>query len=263
MRLGDIDVAYADHGSGPPVVLVHGLAEDRGSWPQAQRELPGRRTVAYDLRGHGETGLGAADGTLTQLGGDLVALLEGLTGPAACVGFSLGGTVVLRAAVDRPDLVTRAVVLGTSSVVGRAAVGFYEQRIALVQSGNAGAVRAALHDDTAAAVVQADAETVDAVVDQRVAAVGGGAGYVNAARAMAGLRESPLTPELGRVRCHVDVIGADGDAFCPRKAADILLDSLPDAGYHEVAGAGHLMNVDRPESVTELLRRLLDLREAS
>lgn len=261
MRLGDVEVAYSDHGSGPPVVLVHGLAEDQGSWPEPQRELPGRRTVAYDLRGHGGTGLGEADGTLAQLGGDLVALLERVTGPAVCVGFSLGGTVVLRAALDRPDLVKSAVVLGTSSVVGRAAVEFYERRIALVRSGDAGAVRAALREDTAAAVVRADAATVDTVVDQRVAALGDGGGYVNAARAMAGLRDAPLTPELGRVRCHVDVVGADGDAFCPRKAADILTGALPDAEYHEIAGAGHLMNVDRPERVTELLRRLLDRRE--
>lgn len=262
MRLGDIDVAYSDHGSGPAVVLVHGLAEDRMTWPEPQRELPGRRTVAYDLRGHGESALGDADGTLAQLGGDLVALLDEVTGPAVCVGFSLGGTVVLRAALDRPDLVTHAVVLGTSSVVGRAAVAFYEQRIAVVESADADALRVALHDDTAAAVVRADAATLDAVVDQRVAAVGSGGGYVNAARAMTGLRDHPLTPELGRVRCHVDVVGADGDAFCPRKAADILTDALPDAEYHEIAGAGHLMNVDRPELVTGLLRRLV-AKEAS
>ncbi|MQA06379.1 MAG: alpha/beta fold hydrolase [Streptosporangiales bacterium] len=253
--VGDITVAYTEQGAGPPVVFVHGLAEDRASWAVQQRELTGFRTVSVDLRGHGETTVGAAGGTLAQLGGDLVGVLDALTGPAVCVGFSLGGTVVLRAALDRPDLVRSAIVLGTSPIVGRAAVEFYGERIALVERGDAAEIRDATTSDTAAALVT-DVD-VDALVSARVAAIGSGAGYVNAARAMAGLRAQPLTEELANVQSPVAVVGADADSFCPRKAADILLDALPAATYHEVPGAGHLMNVDQPALVTDLLRELL------
>lgn len=255
--IGGIGVEYEERGSGPPVVLVHGLAEDHHSF-DAQLEALGRRhrVLAYDLRGHGGTELGQADGSLDQLAGDLVALLRASTGPAACVGFSLGGTVVLRAASLVPELVTHAVVLGTSSVVGRAAAEFYAGRIALVATGDQAALADAMREDTRAAL--ADPEPVlDQLIAYRLRAIGDGRGYANAAAAMARLREEPLTPALASLMCHVDVVGAELDSFCPRKAAEILLGALPDAAYHEIAGAGHLMNVERPAAVTQLLDGLL------
>lgn len=99
-KLGDIVVNYSVMGEGPPVVFVHGLAEDRSSWTHVRDKLSNYRTYAYDLRGHGETSLGVEDGSLAQLGGDLVRFLEIVSGPAVCVGYSLGGTVVLWAAAE-------------------------------------------------------------------------------------------------------------------------------------------------------------------
>lgn len=258
-RIGDIDVAYTESGSGDPVVLVHGLAEDRHTWRLQQEALGDVRTYAYDLRGHGETTLGEADATLAQLGGDLIGFLERVSGPAVVVGFSLGGTVALWAAAERPDLVRRAVVLGTSSVVGRAAAGFYEQRIGLAADTASAAYREALREDTAAAIVVAH-DRLDEVVAARLRAVGDGRGYVNASRAMAGLHAEPLTPRLAEVTVPVDVVGADQDAFCPLKASQIILGALADGTYHEVAAAGHLMNIDNPNGVTEVLRATLDER---
>lgn len=255
--VGDIDVRYTERGDGPPVVFVHGLAEDSRAWSAQQDAIRDVRSVCYDLRGHGGSSTGRADGTLAQLGGDLVGLLVSVVGPATCTGFSLGGTVVLRAAADRPDLVRHAIVLGTSSVVGCAAVDFYERRIATVESGDQPAIRRAVHEDTVAALAHRHPD-LGAVVDARVHAIGDGSGYVNAARAMARLRDEPLTPELSRVRSHVDVVGAEHDTFCPRKAAEILLAGLPSGTYHEIPDAGHLMNVDRPDLVTALLYRLLE-----
>ena len=259
VRLGDIDVGYAERGSGRPVVMVHGLAEDRRSWALAQERLTDRRTFAYDLRGHGETTAGDGDGTLDQLAGDLARFLEALTVPAACIGYSLGGTIVLALAAARPDLVEHAVVSGTSSVVGRAAAGFFDERIALLRADRA-VFAAALREDTAAQIVTAGAD-LDAIAARRLEAVGDGHGYVNAARAMRGLHGAPLTGALGRIRCPVDVIGGDGDRFCPRRAADIILAELADGAYHEVADCGHLMTVDQPEAYALTLRAALDRPE--
>ena len=259
IRLGDIEIGYSERGGGPPVVMVHGLAEDRRSWALAQERLaPDYRTLAYDLRGHGETGAGDADGTLAQLAGDLARFLEALTGPAACIGYSLGGTIVLALAAARPELVERAVVSGTSSVVGRAATGFFEDRIALLRADRA-AFAAALREDTAAQIVTPGAD-LDAIAARRLEAVGDGRGYVNAARAMQGLHANPLTAALGRIRCPVDVVGGDADRFCPRRAADIMLAELADGAYHEIAACGHLMTVDQPEAYASVLEAALARR---
>lgn len=260
-RVNDITVGVSDVGSGHPVVFVHGLAEDRHSWTRQLADLTGIRRLAVDLRGHGETSLGAPDGTLAQLVGDLTGFLEATTGPATCVGFSLGGVVVLAAAVERPDLVEHAIVLGTSSVVGSRARSFFVDRIQLAESGDHAALAAALEADTEAQLAtDADAHQI---TKRRLAAIGDGGGYVNAARAMVELADEPLTPRLSEVRCHVDVIGGSEDVFCPRKAADIVVDALPDASYREIDGAGHLMTVDKPEAVTAAIREAITKREQS
>lgn len=78
------------------MVLVHGMGEDRSSGTHQVHTLRQRRRVIVpDVRGHGETDVGDPAGTLDQLGRDLIGLLESVTGPADCVGFSLGGTIVL------------------------------------------------------------------------------------------------------------------------------------------------------------------------
>lgn len=259
----DITIAYDDTGQGTPVILVHGMGESRGSWTeQAEALSQRRRVVVPDVRGHGGTSLGEARGTLDQLGADLVWLMKSVTGPADCVGFSLGGTIVLWVAATRPDLVNRAVVLGTSSIVGRSAAQRYRDRIALFESGGWAAMCRALRADTAAAVFSETVD-IDRLTAARLRAIGDGRGYCNAAAAMARLHEVPLTSLLPRVGAHVDVVGAEHDSLCPRRAADILLAALPDASYHEIGEAGHLMTVDQPATVTALLGTLLDAENVS
>ena len=256
VRLADIEVGYTRAGEGPPAVMVHGLAEDRGSWADVQRRLDDVTTWAYDLRGHGETDLGEAEGTLEQLGGDLIAFLEALTGPADCIGYSLGGAVVLWVAAMRPDLVTRATVAGTSTVVGRRAVEFFQDRIETIRT-DFSAFADALREDTRQQLVVAG-DRLEEVTSRRLEAVGTGAGYVNGARAMARLNADPLTPLLRKITCPVHVIGGEADVFCPRKAAEIMIAALSHGTYQEVARAGHLMSVDQPDAYAQAIRSALE-----
>ncbi len=257
IRLDDIDVAYSRHGEGSPVVMLHGLAEDRRSWTNVQTRLSQFATYAYDLRGHGETPLGDAQGTLAQLGGDLIRFIEAVTGPASCVGYSLGGTIALWTAAERPDLIRHAIVAGTSTVVSRTAAGFFRDRIHSIET-DFEEFASALRDDTTKQIVVAQAD-LDKIVAARLDAIGDGEGYVNAAWAMKQLHEDPLTPRLSEIECAVDVIGGDADVFCPRKAADIILSAVRNGAYHELADAGHLMSIDQPvayaQAIAAALRR--------
>ena len=256
VRLADIGVGYTRTGEGPPAVMLHGLAEDRNSWADVQRRLSDFTTYAYDLRGHGETDLGEAEGSLEQLGGDLIAFLDALTGPADCIGYSLGGAVVLWVAAKRPDLVTRATVAGTSTVVGRRAAEFFRDRIETIRSDFSGFAGELKEDTRQQLVVGGD--RLEDVTARRLKAIGAGDGYVNAARAMARLNEEPLTQVLPEIACPVHVIGGEADVFCPRKAADIMIDGLRHGTYHEVAGAGHLMSVDQPDAYAQAIRNALE-----
>ncbi|MBS0243143.1 MAG: alpha/beta fold hydrolase [Proteobacteria bacterium] len=254
--IGDIQVASSRVGNGQTVVFVHGLAEDRHSWDDVLGRLSGSYSChAVDLRGHGATTVGRPLGTSAQLAQDLTGYLANVSGPAICVGFSLGGVVVLEAALQRPDLMRKAIVVGTSSKVGRAAAQFFEQRIALLNSDPAG-FREALAVDTAAQIALRK-EEVAKIAKLRVAAVGDGAGYINAARAMIALASEPLTERLRSIRVPVHIIQGAADAFCPKKAADILREAMPTASYSEIPEAGHLMSVDQPELLSAEIARAL------
>lgn len=84
-------------GAGPTVLLLHAGGERRGVWaPVAARTS--MRTVAYDLRGHGESSGRAA--TLDQLAADVTAMVVREQPPIVVVGASLGGLAAIVALTE-------------------------------------------------------------------------------------------------------------------------------------------------------------------
>lgn len=246
VTLGDIELAFRRAGNGRRLVLIHGLGQDMNIWIEIQGLWDGCETYAYDLRGHGGTTLGEAQGTIAQLGGDLIAFLE-LVGPAICVGFSLGGSIALWAAAERPDLITGVIAVATSSVVGRAAAESMESRINDVLSGDAATMRTIIEDDTRSQLAGTEADFAG-IVEGRVAAIGDVRGYVNGARAVRGMRDDPLNPRLEMITQPVLVVTGSLDPWCPRRAAEIMLEHLSNATFVELAGVGHLVtDVAAPE----------------
>jgi 3-oxoadipate enol-lactonase len=255
---GDIEVAWFEWGRGDPLVLVHGLGDDHRAWRATLAWLAlERRVIAYDLRGHGQTTLGAAGGTLAQLGGDLVALLDavGLEWADLC-GFSLGGTIVMRAAIDHPERVRRLVPVATSSRVGRAAAPWYEERARLADEGRLADV---LEQDTRDQLGHVP-EALAAHLAIRRQSTEDPRGFANACRAMAALRTEPLDPDLGRVRAPTLVVAAELDALCPPRAGEIIAAAIPGARLEIVPGSGHQVEVEKP---AELSRAILSLEEVS
>jgi non-heme chloroperoxidase len=88
-----IELYYEDHGSGPPVVLLSGWPLDSRSWePQMHALLEaGRRVIAYDRRGFGQSSRPTVGYDFDTLAGDLDKLLTELDlRDVTLVGFSLG-----------------------------------------------------------------------------------------------------------------------------------------------------------------------------
>ena len=251
---GDIEVSWFEWGRGDPLVLVHGLADDHRAW---RKVLPWlavqRRVIAYDLRGHGQTSLGSPEGTLSQLAGDLLSLLDavGLERADLC-GFSMGGTIVLRAAIDHPERVRRLIPVATSSRVGRAAAPWYEERARLADEG---ALQPVLEEDTREQLAGAPDELPDHWTIRRQSTADP-RGFANACRAMARLNAEPLDPDLGRIEAPTLVVAAELDALCPPRAGEIIAAGIPGARLAVVPGSGHQVELERPG---ELSRAILSL----
>lgn len=93
--------------SGPPLVLVHGSWADQSDWEMLVPPLAERfRVLTYDRRGHSQSECPPGQGSVEEDAADLAALIEHLNlAPAHIVGLSLGGSIVLRLAARRPDLI--------------------------------------------------------------------------------------------------------------------------------------------------------------
>jgi pimeloyl-ACP methyl ester carboxylesterase len=260
-RCNDIDVAWFEAGRGETLILIHGLGDDHRAW---RRTLPDlmlhRRVVLYDLRGHGETTAGRGDGTLRQLGGDLVALMDSIgIDRADIAGFSLGGTVAMRVAIDHPERTRGLVLVATSSRVGRAAADWYRQRAEMVEHGDP-QVRDTLDRDTADVYSESPAELEAGLLIRRQSTSDPG-GYGNACTAMAALNAAPLDPELVRISAPTLIVASDLDRHCPPKAAEIIAAGIAGSRLEVIPGAGHPIPVEKPRELAGSINSFLDARD--
>jgi pimeloyl-ACP methyl ester carboxylesterase len=117
---GAVEIAYLDEGEGDPIILVHGFASSKGvNWvyPAWVSELKkdGRRVIALDLRGHGNSGklYQPEEYSIDILAGDVIALMDHLKIERADImGYSLGSRITAVLARGQPQRLRSAILGG-------------------------------------------------------------------------------------------------------------------------------------------------------
>src|SRR5271167_4410225 len=112
----DIQLYYEDHGSGQPIVLIHGYPLNGASWERQEADLlpAGYRVIRYDRRGFGRSSQPTSGYDYDTFTADLNALLDHL-GLASVIlgGFSMGtGEVTRYLGTYGSGRVSKAVLLG-------------------------------------------------------------------------------------------------------------------------------------------------------
>ncbi|SEO68173.1 alpha/beta fold hydrolase [Trujillonella endophytica] len=279
------------------VVFVHGYTLSMHSWTFQRRSLgaelatangsrPKARLVFYDQRGHGSSGRGRAErSTMEQLGRDLAAVLASRAprGPVVLVGHSMGGMTVMALAELRPELfggrVVGAALLSTSSGnLAELSFGlpeFFTRIRAAVIPVAAWTMRrrpgfAERTRRLAASVVSAAtwslsfaSRDVDPALGRYVDAMIAGTPVDVIAEfypALAGLDETGALSPLRAVPTLV--LTGDSDTLIPPEHSATLVDLLggDDAERVEhvvVAGAGHMVPLEKPTEVTAALSALI------
>src|SRR4051812_46859470 len=113
MQLHGHRVAYRLEGSGPPIVLVHGITSSSATWERVVPALAEHHTViAPDLLGHGQSAKPRGDYSLGAYASGLRDLLVALGHERATfVGHSLGGGVAMQFSYQFPELCERLVLV--------------------------------------------------------------------------------------------------------------------------------------------------------
>lgn len=144
VEVNGISYYYEIHGTGEPLLLLHGgLGSIDMFGPILPHLAANRQVIGVDLHGHGRTNLGEREISIIDMGDDLAILLDELGYKQVdALGYSLGAGVAFRLAVQHPDRVRRLALVSA----GYSSDAFYPEILA--QQGQMGAAAAEFMKET-------------------------------------------------------------------------------------------------------------------
>ena len=246
-------IAVLEAGAGWPVILVHGFPLRAEMWrPQLEQVPPGARFIAPDLAGFGGTPLGSLSGdppSMDHYALDVFALMDSLQIDAATIaGFSMGGYVTFAMQRLAPRRFNGIVLADTRSSAdtpqGREARA--QMRKALAEKGPS-SVSAAMLPKLLSP--NAGAGTIELVRDMIETAA---APAIDAA--IVAMMERPdSTPDLPSIGVPALVLVGSDDVITPVADAEAMRLGLPRANLTVIPNAGHLANLEQPETFNRVL----------
>ncbi|MGW8973521.1 bifunctional 3-oxoadipate enol-lactonase/4-carboxymuconolactone decarboxylase PcaDC [Streptomyces platensis] len=233
-------------------VLVLGAALGT-TWHMWDRQIPELtrhwRVIRFDLPGHGGSPAHAAP-SVAELADRLIATLDALGvdrfGYAGC---NIGGAIGTQLALTRPHQVTSLALVSTSSRYGTADA--WRQRGVVIRTNGLDPIARTAPEHW---FTQGFAGAQPAIVEwavQMVRTTDPGC-YIAACEALASY---DVRSSLGRVGVPTLVVVGSEDQVTPTTDARSLVAGIPDASLALVPGTSHLVPVEQPAAVTELLIR--------
>lgn len=235
----------------PPLVFLHGVGSDKSVWARQIEFFANARTViAFDYPGYGESDLPAQNLNRREIAEQLIEALRLLKiEQAHFCGLSMGGVIALEIYKQQPQLVASLILANTfakhpagAEIVGRARDflkngtmrEFAEQRVgALLTTAAPDALRAQVIETMARISKQTYAWASPAVWT---------ADYLD------------LLPEI---KVPTLVIGSDFDQPTPLPLSRELTGKIPNAQLAVIENAGHLSNLEQPETFNRLIQEFI------
>jgi len=254
-----MDLAFADQGPGPVVVLLHGFPLSRAMW---QEQLSGigstYRVIAPDLRGHGESPVPEGVYTMDAMADDVAELLETLeiSGPVVIGGLSMGGYVALSLMARYPTRVRALMLMDT-----RAGADTPE-----AAQGREATAKAVLAADSALSVVDAMLPRLfcKMTLEQRpervepMKAVMEKMSPQGIAGALRGMAVRPdRRGELPKIAVPTLVLVGEDDVIAPPTEAKAMAAAIPHARLEVVPQGGHLAPYENPSVANAAILRFL------
>ena len=252
VRSSGLEIAYERVGDGPPLVFVHGAAEDGRVWqPQLAALADEFTVVAWDEPGSGRSSDVPADFGLADYATCLVALIEALAlGPAHVAGLSWGSTVVQELYRNNPELVATLILVGAyAGWKGSLPEDEVRARVAGVREMLA--AEPGELDPTLPGLFAGDPPVEFVPLLQQIAADVRPDSLRTQLFVMAEADHRDLLPRI----VPTLLIWGELDARSPLRIAREFERTIPDAKLVIVPGCGHVSNLECPDRFNEAVRR--------
>lgn len=245
--------AFEVSGSGPTVVLIHGLGLNRNMWQWQLHSLtPHFRVLCYDLLGHGESDKPVGPYAMTDMVEQLSALMiEVDIKRAAIVGFSLGGLIAQAFALAHADKISALAILNSAHARSDADRQSIMQRVQQVrESGPAATVDAALERWFSEDFAAANAEVLDQV--RRWVSANDRQAYPQAYKLLADA-DIGLEDAIAGIRCPTLVLTGEQDFGNSPEMATQMAEKIPQSELHVLPGLRHMALAEDPAAVNAIL----------
>ncbi|WP_395293738.1 alpha/beta fold hydrolase [Kitasatospora hibisci] len=263
-----IDLYYEDHGSGQPVVLIHGFPLNGHSWERQSAALldAGYRVITYDRRGFGRSSQPATGYDYDTFAADLNTVLETLdVQDAVLVGFSMGtGEVARYVSAHGSARVAKVAFLASlepwllkteDNPDGVAARDFFDGVVAAVKADRYAYYSAFFQDFYNLDENLGTRISEEAVRNSWNVAAGGGS---YAASAAPTTWYTDFRADIPRIDVPALILHGTGDRILPvENTARPFHRALPTAEYVEIEGAPHGLLWTHAEEVNEALLAFL------
>ncbi|KUH85047.1 MULTISPECIES: alpha/beta hydrolase [unclassified Mycobacterium] len=265
--------AYRVAGSGPAILLIHGIGDNSTTWNAVQAKLAQRFTViAPDLLGHGKSDKPRADYSVAAYANgmrDLMSVLD--IDRVTVIGHSLGGGVAMQFAYQFPQLVDRLILVGAGGVTRDVNIAL---RFASLPMGSEALALLRLP------LVLPTLQVVGRVAGGVFGSTGLGRDLPQVLRILNDLPEPTASSAFARTlravvdwrgqvvtmldRCYltqsvpVQLIWGSGDAVIPVSHARMAHAAMPGSRLEIFEGSGHFPFHDDPDRFVEVVEKFID-----
>lgn len=244
-------------GSGPPVVLLHGVGLNQSIWTGQVEDLASDfQVITYDLLGHGRSPPAGSNASLSDWVEQLEGVVSDLELPKfALVGFSFGGLIAQAYAARHPQKIDRLVLMGTVYDRSEAERASVQSRLEVARrEGPRSIISAALSRWFSPEFARAHPK----IMHEYEAILLGNdpASFLSAYACFATADRNLVGALAGFDRPALAVTG-ELDAGSTPAMARSLAGMIPGAGCSIIAGGRHMMPVELPDAVNAELRRFL------
>lgn len=261
VRVGRLDIRYVRKGTGPTLILIHGLASSIYSWADVVGPLSEKfDVIALDLPGFGASSQ-PADLTFADAPNAVLGLMDALgVARAHLVGNSMGGAVSLLLAARFPDRVDRVVILDSAGYRMQPAerpflIRFIGSRAAGVLA-EALPVKRLLTDRSLRMLMQDDTRVTEERIDEYVAPFLRPGALASARSLLASPVDARFVPDLAAIKAKTLVVWGRFDPWLPEADADRFVAAIEGA-RKVVLDTGHMPQEEKPTEVARLIGEFL------
>ncbi len=268
--------AFRTAGSGPAILLIHGIGDNSTTWSTVQSKLAQRFTViAPDLLGHGRSDKPRADYSVAAYANGMRDLLSVLDiDRVTVVGHSLGGGVAMQFAYQFPQLVERLILVGAGGVTKDVNIAL---RVASLPMGSEALALLRLP------LVLPAMQVVGHVAGTMFGSTGLGRDIPDVLRILADLPEPTASSAFARTlravvdwrgqvvtmldRCYltqsvpVQLIWGSADSVIPVSHARMAHAAMPGSQLEIFEGSGHFPFHDDPDRFVEVMEQFISSTE--